>query len=62
MGKVFADVMLAKLARWLRMAGIAVYDAPFIDDDALLGSVERRGGVLLTSDEQLCARGKINPR
>ena len=58
MENVFADVMLAKLARWLRLAGMPVRDAPYTDDARLLGFVERQGGVLLTSDEQLCARAR----
>lgn len=58
MAKIYADVMLAKLARWLRMAGISVTDAPAIDDDALLRAVKRNKGVLLTSDERLCDRAR----
>lgn len=56
MGKVFADVMLAKLARWSRLAGISVYDAPVEDDTKLLSLVKRSKGVLLTADEELFSR------
>jgi hypothetical protein len=58
MEKVYADVMLAKLARWLRLAGVPVLDAPYVDDTRLLGAVGRRKGLLLTSDEELFARAR----
>lgn len=58
MAKIFADVMLAKLARWLRFAGISVYNVPFEDDTRILGYVKRSKGVLLTADEELSRRAR----
>jgi uncharacterized protein with PIN domain len=58
MAKVFADVMLAKLARWLRFSGMKVYDAPVEDDVKLLRSVSDAKGVLLTSDDALFLRAR----
>ena len=58
MEKVFADVMLAKLARWLRLAGVPVQDAPHADDAKLLTYVGKQSGVLLTSDTSLFERAK----
>jgi hypothetical protein len=56
MGKVYADVMLAKLARWLRFAGIKVYDTPFQEDSKLLQLVKKSRATLLTSDVELSKR------
>ncbi|MGA3020349.1 MAG: Mut7-C RNAse domain-containing protein [Candidatus Micrarchaeales archaeon] len=58
MGKVYADVMLAKLARWLRFAGIKVYDVPLQEDSKLLQLVKRSKATLLTSDAELFARAR----
>jgi len=58
MQKVYADVMLAKLSRWLRLAGIPVYNAPYEDDTSLLAFVIRNRGTLLTSDLELFARAE----
>ncbi len=55
---LFADVMLSKLARWLRFGGIKTYDAPMEDDTKLLSFVKRKRGILITSDNQLFLRGK----
>jgi uncharacterized protein with PIN domain len=57
-GKVYADVMLAKLARWLRFAGIKVYDTPFQEDSKLLHLVKRSRATLLTSDVELFTRAR----
>ncbi|VVB77146.1 Mut7-C RNAse domain protein [uncultured archaeon] len=56
MAKIYADVMLAKLARWLRLAGISVLNAPYVDDTELLYSVAGAKGILLTSDVELSRR------
>jgi uncharacterized protein with PIN domain len=58
MAKVFADIMLSKLARWLRLAGIVVYDTPYADDIKLLKFVKKNKGILLTSDSDLSTRAK----
>ncbi|MGC8676545.1 MAG: Mut7-C RNAse domain-containing protein, partial [Candidatus Micrarchaeia archaeon] len=56
--RLVADVMLAKLARWLRLAGIRVESAPYIDDDKIIDYVRKKRATLLTEDEQLAGRSK----
>ena len=55
---ILADVMLAKLARWLRLAGIAVKDVPMQDDGAILKYTKKSGATLLTSDVALSLRAR----
>ena len=57
-GRILADVMLAKTARWLRLAGIAAMDVPVQGDDQILKVSKRSGAVLLTSDVSLSLRAK----
>lgn len=54
--EIVADSMLSKLARWLRLANISVIEAPYKDDDMLIGFVRRKNAVLLTSDYGLYRR------
>jgi len=56
--RLVADVMLAKLARWLRLAGINVEDAKATDDNRLIRSVRQKGAILITADKQLAMRSK----
>jgi len=58
--RIIADVMLQKLARWLRLAGIRVYDTPYIDDIKLIKYTKALHGVLLTMDTGLTARAEKN--
>ncbi len=58
MVKIYADVMLAKLARWLRLAGIRAVNVPYEDDTRILLLVGKEKAVLLTSDEQLFLRAR----
>lgn len=51
--RFFADAMLGKLARWLRVLGLdTAYDAE-IDDHALTERADAEGRVLLTRDRHL---------
>jgi len=52
------DGMLGKLARWLRMLGHEVDYDPGLNDSSLLNLAERKGGVLLTRDEELHNRAE----
>ncbi|MGC8587300.1 MAG: Mut7-C RNAse domain-containing protein [Candidatus Micrarchaeia archaeon] len=56
--RLVADVMLAKLARWLRLAGIEVEAAAITDDNRLIASVKRKNAMLLTSDRELSLRAR----
>lgn len=56
--KLVADVMLAKLARWIRLSGNSVLDVPSSDDKKIISYVKRRGAVLLTLDQTLTAAAK----
>jgi uncharacterized protein with PIN domain len=55
---ILADVMLAKVARWLRLAGIAAKDVPEQGDDAILRYTKSTKATLLTSDVALSLRAK----
>ncbi len=56
--RLVADVMLAKVARWLRLAGIEIEDAPAGDDTGVLRRAKRTHATLLTSDVELFAMAK----
>jgi len=56
--KLVADSMLAKLARWMRLAGISVYSTPYVDDNKIITYVKRRRALLLTCDTALANRSK----
>lgn len=58
MRRIIADSMLVKLARWLRLGGIGVYDAPNGGDEEVIRFVKGKKGVLLTRDEGLALRAK----
>jgi YgiT-type zinc finger domain-containing protein len=58
MAILVADVMLAKLARWLRLSGISIEDAPNASDEVIISFVKRKKALLLTSDRQLADRAK----
>ncbi|MBI3920364.1 MAG: Mut7-C RNAse domain-containing protein [Armatimonadetes bacterium] len=54
--KFLADVMLGKLARWLRILGCDVAYDPAWEDEELLELSHREGRVLLTRDTRLACR------
>ncbi len=58
MMRLVADSMLSKLARWLRLGGISIENAPCGDDKEIISFVKRRRAILLTADEQLANRSR----
>jgi len=54
--KFIADVMLGKLARWLRILGYDVAYDPNADDEALVQRAVNEGRILLTKDRRLVER------
>jgi len=56
--RIVADNMLVKLARWLRLGGISVENAPYTDDSKIISFVKRKRALLLTSDKQLARRSR----
>jgi uncharacterized protein len=54
-----ADVMLGKLATWLRLLGCDVEYFPKISDDDLVERASRSGRVILTRDTELIRRRKV---
>lgn len=54
--RLFCDVMLGKLARYLRLLGVDAAYARHAHDDWLLEEARRSGRVLLTRDRPLLAR------
>lgn len=54
--KFFADEMLGKLARWLRMAGVDVAYARGLSDAAMLVQCRGETRVLLTRDTRIITR------
>jgi uncharacterized protein with PIN domain len=56
--RFIADVMLGKLATWLRLLGCDVEYLPAISDEDLVEMASRSGRVILTRDLQLIRRRK----
>ncbi|MFP3215357.1 MAG: Mut7-C RNAse domain-containing protein [Candidatus Micrarchaeota archaeon] len=56
--RIVADNMLVKLARWLRLGGISVENAPYTVDNKIISFVKRKKALLLTSDKQLARRSR----
>jgi uncharacterized protein len=54
--KFIADVMVGKLARWLRVLGIDVAYSNTYEDDELIRIASDENRVLLTRDTELAAR------
>ncbi len=53
-----ADVMLSRLARWLRLLGVSVSPAESPEDDLLLKQCLKEKATLLTRDEKLAQRAR----
>ncbi|MEM3555410.1 MAG: Mut7-C RNAse domain-containing protein [Candidatus Micrarchaeia archaeon] len=53
-----ADVMLKKLARWLRLLGVEVLYPPSVDDDKIIEFAKEKNKILLTMDSDLCKRAR----
>ncbi len=58
MQRLVADVMLEKLARWIRLSGNKIESAPFVKDEKLISYVKKKKAILLTQDEALAQRSK----
>lgn len=56
--KFFADSMLGKLARWLRLMGFDTLYHPSISDDELIRESQKDGRIILTKDTDLIRRNK----
>ena len=54
--RFIADVMLGKLATWLRLLGCDVEYFPRITDEDLVGRASRTSRVILTRDTELIRR------
>jgi uncharacterized protein with PIN domain len=54
--KFIADVMVGKLARWLRILGFDVAYSNKFEDDELLRIAERENRIILTRDRGLVSR------
>jgi len=57
--KFIADVMLGRLAKWLRMAGFDVLYSNRFSDDELIAISNREGRVLLSRDTRLLIRKTV---
>ena len=56
--RLYADVMLGRLAKWLRILGFDVHYSNDAEDDELLEACRAEGRILLTRDTELAARAK----
>ncbi len=56
--KFVADVMVGKLARWLRVLGFDVIYSNVLDDDEIIRIAESENRIILTRDTGLSARRK----
>jgi uncharacterized protein len=55
-----ADVMLGRLAKWLRIAGFDVLYSNKFSDDELISISNREGRILLSRDTRLLIRKSVN--
>lgn len=58
--KFFADSMLGKLARWLRLLGFDTLYYPSIPDDELVGKARKEKRIILTKDADLFNANKYD--
>ncbi|MCD6257699.1 Mut7-C RNAse domain-containing protein [Candidatus Aerophobetes bacterium] len=56
--KFFADSMLGKLARWLRLMGFDTLYYPSISDEELIRESQKDGRIVLTKDSELVRENK----
>jgi uncharacterized protein len=62
-GRIFiADMMLGKLAKWMRILGYDVEYFPEIGDEELIERAEATGRLILTRDTLLVRRRKVRGR
>jgi uncharacterized protein with PIN domain len=54
--KFVADVMVGKLARWLRVLGFDVVYSNVLDDDEIVRLAKSENRIILTRDNRLAAR------
>src|SRR5262245_53354031 len=54
--RFIADVMVGRLARWLRIAGFDVLYSNSFEDDEIMAIARREGRIILTRDRGLEAR------
>ncbi len=57
--RFIADVMLGRLAKWLRIAGFDVLYSNKFSDDELISIANREGRILLSRDTRLLARKSV---
>jgi uncharacterized protein with PIN domain len=53
-----ADVMLKKLARWLRLLGVEALYPDSEDDNEIINFTKKNDKILLTMDSELCRRAR----
>jgi hypothetical protein len=53
-----ADVMLKKLARWLRLLGVEALYPDSEDDNEIIKFTKKNDKILLTMDSELCRRAR----
>ena len=58
--KFVVDVMLGRLARWLRLLGFDVIYQPDAHDDQLIAIAEAEERTLLTKDARLLRNRRVN--
>ncbi|HUT02309.1 MAG TPA: Mut7-C RNAse domain-containing protein [bacterium] len=58
--KLCADVMLGRLAKWLRIVGFDVLYSNDADDDELIETCKSQGRILLTRDTALAKRAEAD--
>ena len=57
--KFIADVMVGKLARWLRILGFDVLYSNVFEDEEILRIAEEEQRIILTRDSHLAARRRV---
>lgn len=55
-----ADVMLGRLARWLRLLGYDTFYSPHISDSSLIKTAKKENRIILTRDTHFLRRKNLN--